>query len=321
MDELTKNQVVKPNCQHKYYNLAELLAATDIRTGNYVLPLYGCKIFIHQKPSSAITNGSNNNNNSALITAYQTDNQGRLHFIADIHVGQWVSQLSVSADGRYFGFITIDDGITTGYVYYLDVLASEMDVAHSWSYTNSPNPKLVFSTNGQYAIFSPCTNKLQVQSLYSTKPEVVFEATAEDWTTGALMSVNAISMALGYDYLVWMQSTGKLVVIDLIADLQPAEWPANNIQLEPNFVSCMYLNDCLIHIYQKNYQSSTMISILQINPITRTVLISNQFEFPEPGVPCCIPSINGKSITLHNYHKHRETCMSVVLPEITTSVN
>lgn len=298
---------------HQYANLTELLASTDITAGNYVLPLYGVKIFIHQKPS---TNGNN-----AKITAYQTDNENKLHYIADVYDGQYVSQLSVSADGRYFGFITMDDGITTGYVYYLDVLAREMDVAHSWSYTHCPNPILVFSPNNQFAIFSPGTNKLQIQSLYSDSSEVVFEASAEDATSASLMSSNPISIALGYDYLVWIQSTGKLVVIDLIANHQPIEWPATNIQLAPNFNSCMFYNGYLIHIHHKEEKSAATISLLQINPISRTVLIRNQFEFPELGQTICVPSLDGKSITIHNYHKNRETRMSMLLPEITTQVS
>ena len=67
----------------EYSNLSELMAATDIKTGNYVLPLYGFKTFIHQKPNTE--NGIHSTNtNCAKITAYQTDNQGLLHFIADV---------------------------------------------------------------------------------------------------------------------------------------------------------------------------------------------------------------------------------------------
>ena len=305
----------------EYYNLVELLAVTDITVGNYVLPLYGAKIFIHQKPSPTDSPASSQINNSAKITAYQTDNKGRLHFIADVYEGQYVSQLSVSADGRYFGFISMEDGITTGYVYFLDVLASEMEVAHSWSYTHCLNPVLVFSPNNQFAIFSPGTNKLHAHSLYSDSSEVVFETSAEDTTIAGLMSSNKISLALGYDYLVWMQSTGKLVVIDLVANHLPTEWPATNIQLAPNFNSCMFYNGNLIHIHHKDEKSAATISLLPINPITRTVMISNKFEFPELSQTWCVLSMDGKSITLHNYHKHRETRMSVLLPEITTPVS
>jgi hypothetical protein len=302
------NQTDALTNDNQYANLAELLASTDITVGNYVLPLYGAKIFINQKLS-------NTNDNNAKISAYQTDNQNRLHFIADIYEGQYVSQLSVSADGRYFGFITMDDGITTGYVYYLDVLAKEMDVAHSWSYKNCHNPRLVFSQNSQFVIFSPGANKLHTQSLYCDEPEVIFEASAEDTT-----STCPISLALGYDYLVWIQSTGKLVVIDLVAAHLPTEWSATNIQLAPNFDICMYLNDYLVHIYRKNEQSAATISLLQINPISRKVFIINQFEFPELGHTWCFPSMDGKSITLQNYHKHLGTQMTMLLPQITTSI-
>lgn len=294
----------------RFSNLIELMAATDIKTGNYVLPLYGFKTFIHQKPSV--------DSNQAMLTAYQTDNQGRLLFIADIYIGQYISQLSVSADGRYFGFITIDDGITTSYVYYLDVIAREMEVTHSWSYTYCPNPKLFFSLNGQFAIFSPGANKLQVQSLYSDEPEVVFVAPTDNSNTINQMAANPISVALGYDYLVWLQSTGNLSVIDLISDQQPTEWDATNIQLKTNFTSCMFYNNYLVHIHHKDEKSPATIALLQINPIIRVVTVSNQFEFPESGTTCCIPSLDGKSITLHNYYKHLETCMSVLLPEIAT---
>ena len=297
----------------QYANLAELLASNDITVGNYVLPLYGFKIFIHQKPSA--------NGNNAKITAYQTDNHNKLHFIADVYEGQYVSQLSVSADGRYFGFISMEDGITTGYVYFLDVLAREMDVAHSWSYTHCPNPVLVFSQNNEFAIFSPGANKLQVQSLYSDESEVILEAPNDDNGNCLLMSSNPISLTLGYDYLVWMQSTGKLVVIDLVADQQPTEWPDINITLQRNFASCMFYKDYLIHIHHKDEKSAATISLLQINPITRTMMISNQFEFSELGQTWCVPSMDGKSITLHNYHKYRETRMTMLLPEITTPVS
>ena len=303
----------------EYSNLSELMATTDIKTGNYVLPLYGFKTFIHQKPNTE--NGIHSTNtNCAKITAYQTDNQGLLHFIADVYEGQYVGQLSVSTDGRYFGFITMDDGITTGYVYYLDVLAKEMDVVHSWSYTHCPNPRLIFSQNSQFAIFSPGTNKLQVQSLYSDEPEVIFDASAADTTGAGIISSNPISLALGYDYLIWMQSTGKLVVIDLIANRPPTEWQDINIHLEINFTNCMFYNDYLVHIYYKDEKSAATISLLQINSISRTVFIINKFEFPELGDTWCIPSLDGKSITLHNYHKHRETRMSMLLPQITTSI-
>jgi hypothetical protein len=315
----TPTSIQESSNQAEYSNLAELMAATDIKTGNYVLPLYGFKIFIHQKPSTGNTNNTDSTkDNIAKITAYQTDNQGSLHFIDDIYVGQYVSQLSISADGRYFGFITIDDGITTGYVYYLDVLAREIDIAHSWSYIYCPNPKLVFSQNGQFAIFSPGANKLQIQSLYSDEPEAVFETSAEETTNGTLMAANLISLALSYDYLVWMQSTGKLVVIDLVADQRPTEWPDINIQLAPNFASCMFYNDYLVHIYHNDEKSAATISLLQINQIIRTVSVSNQFEFPELGQTWCVLSMDGKSITLHNYHKHRETRMFIELPKITT---
>ena len=312
MDTQTNNSTTTTRCE-QFPNLSELLAVTDIRKGNYVLPLYGGNIFIHQKPSA-----DSNDDNNAKITAYQTDNHGALHFIAVVHTSQIISQLSVSADGRYFGFIAIDDGITTGYVYFLDVLAREMEVAHSWSYTYCPNPKLFFSPNSQFAIFSPGANKLQVQSLYSDDPEVVFVAPTDNSNTINQMAANPISVALGNDYLVWIQSTGSISVIDLVADQQPTEWAATNIQLNTNFTSCTFYNNYLVHIYHKDEKSPATISLLQINPITRVVLVSSQFEFPELGATCSIPSLDGKSITLHNYYKHLETRMSVLLPEIAT---
>ena len=307
----TNVNILAETTNYEFANLNELLAATNPQTGNYVIQLYG-NIFIHQKPSIDSTNVNN-----AKITAYQTDKKGMLHFIDNIYVGQYVSQLSVSSNGRYFGFITIKDGQTTGYVYYLDVLAREMDIAHSWSYTNSPNPALFFSVNGQFAIFSPGVNKLQIQSLYSDEPEVVFE-TPTDNCNRTQMPSNPISVALGNDYLVWLQSNSKLSVIDLVSDKQPVQWPETNIWLPANYDSCVFYNNYLVYTHQPDSQSLSVITILGINNISMTVSIIKQLKFPELGATWCVPNEDGKSVMLHNFHKHRETIMATLLPEITT---
>lgn len=289
----------------EFANLAELIASTDPQSGNYVIQLYG-NIFIHQKPCTESKHAS--------LKAYQTDNQGGLHFIANISSGQKISQLSVSADGRFFGFIEKNGDHTEGYVYYLDTLDSSMDIAYSWSYKYAPNAVLFFSTNGEFTIFSPCATRMHVQPLYSPEPEQVFDA--HDVSQSSQNQF--ISVALGMDYLIWIQPNGRLIVIDLIFGQEPQQW-SSDIQLKPLNSCCVYYNNYLTHIHSKDEKESAEITVLAFNTISRTILVANQFVFQNPGTTWCVPDPDGKSITLYNTYKHCETRMSVILPEIITS--
>jgi hypothetical protein len=300
--------ITSTNCQ--FDNLDELMAATNPETGNYVIQLYG-NIFIHQKPS--VTN--NSSIEKATLTAYQTDKQGRLHFIAEICAEPQINQLSVSADGRYFGFITNNWQLTTAYVYFMDTQDNSMDIAYSWSYKYTANSVLFFSVNGQFAVFSPCAEKMHVQPLYVPGPEVVLEAPAGIHLQSAFHN---LVIAQCNDYMVWLQPTGQLAVIDMISGQQPAQWPETNIWLPVNYDSCVFYNNYLVYTHQPDKQSLSVITILGINNITRTVSVVKKFKFPEFGATWGVPDLDGKSVMLHNFHKHRETRMATLLPEITT---
>jgi hypothetical protein len=292
-------------CQ--FASLDELIAATDPQNGNYVIQLYG-NILIHQKPGQP-----------GAITAYQTDTKGKLHFIADVVSDCSVSQLSVSADGRYFGFIANDGDLTTANVYFLDTIDKTIDVAYSWSYTYCAAPTLFFSVNGQFVVFSPYADKLYIQPLYTSEPEVVFEALATE--TQPCNSCRLV-YAQGPDYLVWQQPSGKLVVIDLVAGQQPAEWPLradDNTWLPTKDSYCMFYNNYVIHIHNPSEQSNAKITILAVNSISQSVKLMIKFAFPELGHTWFEINSCGKSLTFHNNHKHRETRMSVLLPEIITN--
>lgn len=296
---------------YNFSNLDELIVATDPQNGNYVIQLYG-NIFIHQKPGQA-----------GAITAYQTDTKGKLHIIDNIVSNCAVSQLSVSADGRFFGFLTNDGDLTSAYVYFLNTQDNSMDITYSWSYKNCLAPTLFFSANGHFAVFSPCAEKIHIQPLYTPNPEVVFEAPAELTQPS---DSNYLVCAQGIDYLVWLQPHGHLKVIDLVAGQKPTEWllSTDDTALLPTKDSnCMFYNNYVIHIHnpsEKAAHDRAKITILAISSISQTVRTVSKFSFPEiGGYTWCKVNSDGQSITLHNRDKNHETRMSVLLPEIITS--
>jgi len=317
---MSVNTTTFHNIKSSYASLGELLAATDPKNGNYVIQLYG-NTFIHQKP---ISENNTDNGSEGTITAYQTDNQGNLHFIADIISNQMVSQLSVSADGRYFGFLTNNNDLTTGYVYFLDTITTSMEVVYSWSYKHCPATTLFFSQNGQFVVFSPYAGKLHVQALYTDKPDVIFEVPA---TLSETPNINYLIAAEGPDYLVWWLPSGHLRVIDLVAGQQPAEWTLaadDSKWLPTKDSSCMFYNNYIIHIHNHSEQPDTAtkakITILAVSSISQTVRTVSKFSFPEiGGYTWCEVNSDGQSITLHNRHKNGETRMSALLPEIITN--
>lgn len=295
------------NDEYNFSSLDELMATMDPQNGNYVIQLYG-NILIHQKPGQ-----------HGAITAYQTDTKGKLHFVSGVVSDCAVSQLSVSADGRYFGFIANDGDLTTAYVYFLDTIDKIIDVVYSWSYTYCVAPALFFSLNGQFAMFSPYADKLYIQPLYTSEPEVAFEAPATGTQPG---NSSWLVCAQGPDYLVWQQPSGKLVVIDLITGQQPSEWPlgadcTNWLPTKDSY--CLFYNNYVIHIHNPSEQSKAEITILAVDSISQSVRQMIKFEFPELGRTWCELNSCGKSLTFHNNHKHRETRMSVLLPEIITN--
>ncbi len=303
------------NSTGQFTSLNELMMTTDPQNGNYVIQLYG-NTFIHQKPGIAgLVPGT--------LTAYQTDKVGKLHFIAEISAEPYISQLSVSADGRYFAFITNDGDLTSAYVYFLDTQDNLMDIVYSWSYKYCATPTLFFSANGQFAIFSPCAEKLHIQPLYTDGPEVIFEAPAE---LTQHRDSNYLVCAQGPDYLVWLEPNGNLKVIDLVAGQQPDEWSLtddNNVWLPTEDSSCMFYNNYVIHIHNPSEHPATAakakITILAVNSISQTVRTVSKFSFPELGHTWCKVNSDGQSITLHNRHKNGETRMSALLPEIITN--
>lgn len=295
----------------QFTSLNDLMMTTDPQNGNYVIQLYG-NTFIHQKPGIAgLVPGT--------ITAYQTDKEGKLHIIAEISAEQYISQLSGSADRRYFAFITNDGELTSAYVYFLDTQDNSMDIAYSWSYKYCVTPTLFFSANGQFTVFSPCAEKLHIQPLYTDGLEVIFEAPAKPTQHS---DSNYLVCAQGPDYLVWQQPSGHLKVIDLVAGQQPAEWSLaddDSVWLPTENSSCMFYNNYVIHIHNPSEQSAAKITILAVNSIAQTVRTVSKFSFPELGHTWCKVDSDGQSITLHNRHKNGETRMSALLPKIITN--
>jgi len=298
------------NSTRQFASLNELMMTTDPQNGNYVIQLYG-NTFIHQKPGiTGLCPG--------IITAYQSDKQGKIHFIAEISAEPYISQLSVSADGRYFAFITNDGDLTSAYVYFLDTQDNSMDIAYSWSYKYCAIPALFFSANGQFAVFSPCAEKIHIQPLYTDGPEVIFEAPIGTQPS----NLNYLVAVQGTDYLLWQQPSGHLKVIDLVAGQQPAEWSLaadDSVWLPIEDSNCMFYNNYVIHIHNPSEQSASKITILAVNSISQSVRTVSKFSFPELGHTWCEVNSDGRSLTLYNNHKHRETRMSALLPEIITN--
>lgn len=275
----------------QFATINELVSATNPAMGDYVVELYG-NTYIHQNPQS----GS--------ITAYQQDHNGRLHVIEDLCVGMRVSQLSTSSDGRHFAFIAFDTanpGNGEVYVYYLNTIDSEFEVAMSWS-MESTSAIVFFSMDGKYVMFSDGQSRLEVKSLYTDDPAKIYfvpSSYGEDdneWIDIGPSPTGMSGFMLGSDYLLWHMPSGHLAMIDLLPDGQISHWQLTpSVKLNQPTVECWLYNDYLIH-----FNSLTnAVDIYRINTLEHTVTLTESIPISKCGFAQCSHGPDSQSVTLH----------------------
>jgi hypothetical protein len=276
----------------QFATIQDLVSATNPALGDYVVELYG-NTYIHQNPQV----GS--------ITAYQQDRAGRLHIIEDICAGLQVSQLSTSSDGRHFAFIAMDPaspGNGDVYVYYLNTINSEFEVAISWS-MESTSAIVFFSLDGKYAMFSDGQSRLEVKSLYTDDPVKIYhvppsyDEDGSDWVDiGPQPPIKNSGFLLGSDYLLWHMPSGHLAMIDLLPDGQVSHWQLTpTVKLTKPAYECWLHNDYLIYVNS----GTRSVDIYYVNPLEHTVSQKESIPILTYGPVWCTFGPDSGSVIMH----------------------
>ncbi len=258
------------------------------------------------------------------LAAYQTDNEGQLHYIDTIVSGYYVNGLYSSPDGRHFAYLIEENNKTMLHVYYLDTVEKSIDLVFEWDSSTALNETVfTFTQDGKHVVLSESPTSVVVKSLYTNQLPMVmsegFDAASNSISSGPT-SQNAVpttNLAMlpkssclipGQEYVVWQQPSGRVNVIDM-SRTEPYIWK-DSVTLSTAYTAFGVYNDYLVHIGpDKQLDGNSKITILLINTVKRRMQLVT-WSHPDTGYAYYYPGDN----SLYFYNEHPDDGMIVDIP-------